>query len=571
MKTYAAIDTETINGYARLMAIYGEKGHRVVKITGIAGFRTIAESLIDYGKYYIAYNLDYDATAILKYLPEPLLHKLSYMSIEYNNYRIKYVRNKYLRITTGKKSIEIYDIMQYFGCSLNTAAQKYLNLEKYDVDAANITNENIYTDEIINYCIRDAELTYRLGLFFVSTLPVELQNVKLISNAYLSKQYFKHELKHEIPYGYNLVARKAFRGGRFEVIRKGYFQNVYYYDINSAYPDAMLKLQGVSDVVVDDKKDPSAAYTIILCDVDLPGTEYSPLLIERYGMLFCPVGRLRHVWITGIEYDDLQMQNAMIKIKRAYNYYGNGEYPYREKVLKLYEYKKQYYAYKIILNSLYGKMCQSIDKYTCKPGNGTVQEAIILDDNVYRKYEDLRGSNFIHAAYITAYTRSRLYNIIRNNYDKIIAVFTDCVISTAPIEDLALGDAIGLWKQERYDELWMIGSGVYFKRQGDKITGRIRGFRTVEKDAEVILQHILNSKSDVVELPVRCRISLVEALSYEYIDFANIIFDELKYLNLNFDKKRIWLDNFRCGKDIANKQIQSWAPIILDSNKPITL
>jgi hypothetical protein len=101
-------------------------------------------------------------------------------------------------------------------------------------------------------------------------------------------------------------------------------------------------------------------------------------------------------------------------------------------------------AYKLGMNSLYGKLAQLI---------GWDQE-----QNLPPKYH-----HQWYAGHTTSWTRARIYLAMMQQPDAIVSCETDSVASTVPL-DLKLGTYLGEWDSSEYDEMVYVQSGIYFAR-----------------------------------------------------------------------------------------------------------
>lgn len=111
------------------------------------------------------------------------------------------------------------------------------------------------------------------------------------------------------------------------------------------------------------------------------------------------------------------------------------------------------YIIKLFLNSLYGKSAQRIGRPP--------------------------WANVIWAGLITSITRAKLLLAARDlGEDNVISFQTDGLFSlTDTLDSYPDGEApLGEWEHELIDELFMIQSGVYVYRQGDKNVAKSRGF-----------------------------------------------------------------------------------------------
>jgi hypothetical protein len=109
-------------------------------------------------------------------------------------------------------------------------------------------------------------------------------------------------------------------------------------------------------------------------------------------------------------------------------------------------------ALKLILNSVYGKLAQTVGA-TDKPPTWHQLE---------------------YAGYITSHTRAKLYDAMLQKPESLIAVETDAVFTTEPL-DLPHTDALGDWEETYFDEIIYLQSGYYYGVQDGKVTCKYRG------------------------------------------------------------------------------------------------
>jgi hypothetical protein len=148
--------------------------------------------------------------------------------------------------------------------------------------------------------------------------------------------------------------------------------------------------------------------------------------------------------------------------------------------------------------------------------------------------------------------------------DNIIAVQTDSLVSSVPLEVEVNPTKLGAWSLQEWDEGWFIGSGIYFYRIGKNYFMKFRGFNMSGEKAEKVLSELLNSDKTSVSFDVLKRISIQEAKRTHNEELANIIIDAIRKININFDHKRIWLGKWDNGKEIETKNIQSLAIFLKD-------
>ena len=122
---------------------------------------------------FLTYNLKYDSGAILRHLPLPVLDRLrTDGDVIHDGIRYEYILHKMLRISRGKAHVRFWDVVQFYNMSLDRAARKYLGEGKLDPGTKAFTKEYVmkHWDDIAEYCVKDAQLTLKLGLYLIRKL-----------------------------------------------------------------------------------------------------------------------------------------------------------------------------------------------------------------------------------------------------------------------------------------------------------------------------------------------------------------------------------------------------------------
>lgn len=554
---FVGLDTETISGFCRLIGL-STKEHFIVKDES---------DLLLFMKFqnhmnFLAYNADYDAQALLKWLPKKeLTYIMNGLEVHYKGITFLYYRRKFLRFNDNW----LFDVYQFYQAgSLDNAAQKYLGKSKVKVATKIFTEKTIYQKNTIKYCITDATLCYELFMKMYKTLPKELLNTKPISTAYYSAKYFRKELTdNRVDRHTNIVGRQAYHGGLFIINTRGHFKNLYNYDIVSAYPYEICKLKGMKKfgIVRHAGYIPDAAYGFYHIRVDIKDKFIGPLIYKTKGLCLNPVGKYEGV-VTKQEYEKVLQYGP--EIICAYHIFPSNDTPFKARMEEVF-YRKcnddNRIVWKYLANSLYGKYAAKVRAYTDKTMafDEKILDTIEKDGRSYYKIEDIEKSNFVYASVITANTRLRMYDNIYKYKEKIIAVQTDSLVSSVPLDLEVNPTKLGAWKLERWQEAYMIGSGVYFYKKDNVWYGKFRGFNFSGARVEEILEKLLKSDECYVDFDVLKRISIQESKRIHNEDMANIIVDTTRRLNINFDKKRLWLGKWKNGKDLECKRIKSVA------------
>lgn len=503
---------------------------------------------------FVAYNLKYDSGALLQHLPLNSLHELrNDGSTEFNGFKYRVIPYKMLKILRGRNSVTIYDLFTFFESSLDKASREYLGQGKIDMETKTFSKGYVkkHWSKISKYCLQDAKLVKDLAHTLIKKFETfDVYPRKLFSTAYISNQYFHSHCDFPNVNRFWLFHKRllqfalwSYAGGKFEITEKG-TGNFWEYDIVSAYPFEIANLVDVSTArVIHSKRYTKAAkYGFLDCEMNIPLDCYSPVPLMKKNVNFYPCGKIRKI-ITNFEYDYLKDKGVDIKILDGYWLVVDREvYPFKYEIERLVKLKTElkhtdkkidYHIIKIFLNSLYGKFIQLIEK------NG--------------RYMAGNSFNPIYASIITAKVRIRVTEM-QARYPEIIGVHTDSVIA---LKELQLGEQgdFGDFKPEVSGEGVLLGSGVY--QIGDKI--KFRGF-----NSSVPLLDLLDSKKSEVIIPVTRPITWIETV-YRNMSKDNInkFVTIPKKLRVNFDTKRIWLDNWKCFKDVKKRNVIS-IPYLLD-------
>ena len=500
------------------------------------------------GRNYVCYNLKYDSGAFVQMLTIKQLKELqSEGETKYEKYTIKIIANKCLSIRKGKNTVHIYDMLNFYNMSLNKASKYFLgeqkiHIETYDFSVAYVAQN---WQRLSEYCIHDAVLCKLLADLLIKHFEdFGVHPRKLYSVAYVSWQYFSThcEYIHVKRYAKTFpkvldYAMQAYNGGKFEVTEKG--PGYYYeYDIVSAYPYEIANLVDIRDARVkySNNYEKSALYGFINCTMVIPVDVFSPVAMKKKNVNFYPVGKFQKV-ITKTEYDYLIKYGSKIEIHDAVWLFKKGRfYPYRHEIEKLmilkHKYKASgekmlYHIVKIFLNSFYGKMVQLIpDGENFKAGSSW---------------------NPIYGAIITANCRVRVSEF-QQNHPSVVAVHTDSIISSERL-DIELSDKLGGMAFEIEGNGVILGSGIY--QVGKK--SRFRGFNTKKP-----LFDLLPKKGKTMNIekirPITWREVAHRGMETDLINrFTSIP----RKMRLNFDSKRIWLNDFKNYSEVFKRNVES--------------
>lgn len=565
-KRVRGLDTETLNGYCRLIA-------------DNRGNYALAESADDCLDFLMArrfrsthnffFNLNYDVNSIIKYLDREQLTQLYEANKTlHNGIKIFYIPKKILRLSKGHHVNKFYDVAQFFNGSLEFNAKNYLGLNKYidPIDRATLgTSADYWRDNlpaIIRYCVNDCMLTMKLGRLLDSTISSALDSrpPSYVSKASVCKDYVRKVVKippiKDIPLNALKYAFNAYSGGRFEIIKKGFVENCHLYDINSAYP---YHIQNLLDISCGNWRytkslNESASYGFYLVEVMTHYNKITPLhfmlknRVITYPILDATMYLTKDELLAYEKYIDF-------KILGGWEFYPKREkYPFKDYVDKFWQLKSsadksdyQYSLYKIMINSLYGAFYEKIqdgDKW-------------------------LTGKLFnpIYATMITAKTRIQLFEAAMIAPNQVVGFATDSVLFKGDI-DFETNKDLGGWSLEASGDALILRGGVYqiadkLKNRGIKKVGRLETpygyFHDIfdyirQRPFETVYPIITNRPLNFAEVILHHKTHAIEDI--------NVFHDMTYNLDINRDWKREWHSNFSCGQELFEKSIDSEALLI---------
>ncbi len=546
--------------------------------------------------------------------------------------RIYYIKSKKLEIvyTTIPNRCKkprnykflFYDIAQFYGYrSLNSQAKEWLGEEKEDyadwvdrvksVQKGDMSYADLmeFLDKHVSkvglYCQRDAYLTVELAkimqkAFIEVGIPFNnpLSQASIAGSYLRSKQNYPfppEKLKTKLINKAHEMAEAAFRGGMFESLQRGlYDQPVYDYDINSAYPYEMSKLphwgNGVFKAVEEVNDDNE--YGWYLCEFDCPyipfadnfnsytlDLSYNKDMSEDFikivfrqeedgnddeiaipvpdeitkkkvsnPRILYPEGLRRQV-ITKTEYDFMKRNNFKCKAEIGVEWYqtkNTKESPFawipemynkRQEIKSVDENDMRQYSIKITLNSTYGKTAQT------RPVTGDL-------------------TNFFYASYITAGTRVRLAEIMHKYNKDVIYAATDGICLTREVPELELGSSLGTWECQEFSGGLFIGSGIrqmFFLKPNKKGETYATYARGLTNDKTYDLYSIAKNNKDSEYLySIKTRpLHIGECISHTKIldlDDLNKFTPVTKRISVNTDQKHIWSKTYKNFGDLLENK-----------------
>jgi len=572
MKKNTGLDTETYKGYVHLICDDSGRSKDIDNFNDIMVFLTHHRFRNAFNWFY---NIKFDFESIIKYLDYgDLVTLYKDKTLEYeNSYKITYLDKKFFAINNDKHNYYFFDMFGFLDTSLNKASEKFLKDKKLDIiNSARLNTDLQYWkenyDNIVKYCIKDAELTKRLANHFWNIVykNMDYYPKRPYSKGKIAEEYFLAKCYiptiNSIPTKVLEYAYNSYFGGRFELLKKGYFEQVYSYDIKSAYPYQIANLIDFSHgawIEVNYKtseKDfaDNSSYTgFYECSITCNEPFFSPFIYKIGELNIFPNGEFKQ-FMTKQEIDFIRnnFDDSEIKIIKGYEFYPDADYqyPFKTEIERLYAWKEREtdedikYCVKIFMNALYGKFIQVSGDY----------------------HRSGKIFNPLYAALITSGTRIKLLELALQSPDDTIMFSTDAVHSLIPLKTPLL-PKLGDFAKDFSGEGVYIMSDIYnlWNYSTNKTKNKLRGFSlAMEKDIDtdiIMLKDILeNMKTDEYKYTSHRPYHLGECLLHtkkRTIEDLNIFGDVEKSIKINGDKKRHWFDTFRNGKNCLQKSINS--------------
>jgi len=288
--------------------------------------------------------------------------KNSFISITYNDG---------VKSFTWKDSYRIFPISLVDLCKVFGVDGKLGNYNPMFNDISLYDNLDLLS-VFLNYSIQDSKCLYEALLsaqdIYYNEYQVDITTI--FSTSTLSLKIFRQSyLKTDIPImskSEDSFVRKSYFGGSTDVY-KGYGENLYYYDVNSLYPYAMLKPMPLN-LIRTHKKLPENElenfFGFIECLIECPDNIKLPFLPYKHlGKTIFPIGKWKGTYFS----EEIKMaikHGYKVQFFKAYEY--SKDNLFEEYIKHFYEIKKNNFGtYRFIakmhLNQLYGYFGRKIE------------------------------------------------------------------------------------------------------------------------------------------------------------------------------------------------------------------
>lgn len=446
---------------------------------------------------YVIYGGSYDFNMMLSKMPlEAIDRLLDTGQVYWSNYRIRWIERKFLNVKRGKRSVTVYDVLANFQTSFVKACSAWQVGTPTELDLVAAMKEqrgdfnNVDDAAIDAYCYLECDLLRQLcRKLFDAIIETPYRPNAVYGPGALAAAAFRHHgvkrRMNDLPPEVEELTHYAYFGGRFDCSAFGWFQDAIQYDIKSAYPDQIRYL-------------PCLAHATWRHDT--PGLD--GLYPEHFGMyhvewnvgedavwppfphrdasgnVFYPYKGAG--WYHGEEIRAaIEMYGAdRIRVIEGWAVVPGCEHKPFDFVDNLFEIRKrlpyeQGIVFKLILNSLYGKLAQQVGGKDGKPPTFQC---------------------FYWAGAITSGTRAKILRALVQSPREILGIATDGIVSLREL-DLDIGDNLGEWERKQLESYAQISNGVYdaVTIDGSRVE-RSRGFNRGTLDWEHVRSDFVKSR-----------------------------------------------------------------------------
>lgn len=511
-RQFVAIDGEAIDGKYAMMAWHD--GKRKCALWSKTGEELSTLECLDFlidtkranpGATFVCFGLNYDANMIVRDLNREQLQTLwnegeIWLSMRGARYRLRWIPRKMFQVYSKDEQVRVtvYDCFGFFQSSFVKALEAWKipdrNGEIKSMKQERARFEWSQKDEIERYCF--AECKQLVTLMDALEGAMRQAGIKLrsymgagsVASAIMQHEKVKaHRVSdRDWPDDVRRAIFRAYFGGRVEVFLQGVMTNVVNYDIVSAYPHQALALPSLVNgrwreaEPEDLARGGLNAIWRVRWDVN-ESRHVMPFPLRRKGMIYYPAngsGWYHHAEVRAA----LALMEAQTGARQL-SLTGDEECDVLEgwvfepaDDVKPFAFIRDYFAmraeakargeasekaYKLGLNSIYGKLAQGIS-YNGEPP--------------FR--------SLYWAGRITAGTRARLLDAATLHPHGVVSMSTDGIVFSGDpgIEE---SKVLGGWERTEIDELFIAQPGIYLMVKHDgSMVRKSRGFFTREIDYE---------------------------------------------------------------------------------------
>lgn len=438
-------------------------------------------------KIYVGFYFGYDIAKILEDLPLDLLQKLvniegrkvsfgkvkDYIApIVWRGFQINYKMDGNVfsvrRMRYGREYTNIYDVARIFQSSFLKAikAWEVATEEEYSIIESGKSGRGTWgmaTPEIRQYNALECVLLARMmekvrnACSKVGIYPKLWTGAGQLAQSLMDNHNMQDYIA-PVPEELIEPTSCAFFGGRFEILVQGIVDDIWEYDINSAYPAAMYDLPCIKHGSWEKRSSIEDATDITLCHLQWrPKEGYHPLwdpgpfmFREKDGSIIAPAIGSGWYWIPEVR-AAIASSVWDVRIDTVWSWVPECNHKPFAWVPDLYTYRKSLpseegIVLKLAINSLYGKTAQTIGKP--------------------------RYFSSVYSGMITSRVRAQVYEAALKMGNCVMFATDAVYIKGKGKGGLILGDKLGEWEPHHFDHYFIMLPGLHFDLGGSKAKTR---------------------------------------------------------------------------------------------------
>lgn len=416
------------------------------------------------------------------------IKKLS--TTHYGDFKISLANGKLLTLNKNETSFSIYDIVGFFNkLPLYEAVKLFLNedipllvREAFEdlplMELGHLEAIRAYSDLEVKYIARLMEnVNQRLcdsGITLTRFFGASAITTHLLSKTEAKKEFHNYKKARTKSPELTHAERQAFYGNRSEQLKIGVFDNVNYYDMNSAYANAARFLPKMLKKPEYQKEWDSSPFSMWHIEYFFPKDTYFGYLPNRNSRQSTKYDRCGkgYFWQPEVLYllhyfpECIQVNGGFVLEYEKATFTQGIEvlYALRQTLKRANDPIEK--IIKLALASIYGKFCQH-------NGRGTYY-------------------NLFYAGFITSTVRANLLNATRGNESETIAFSTDAIHTTANLENdescVTISDELDGFKMMKAAKGIYLANGIHilFDENGNILKAASQGYSKFNFDVALL-------------------------------------------------------------------------------------
>lgn len=457
----------------------------------VSGLSTVDcfEFLLDLSTSYkdaifVGFAINYDINMMLRDLDEQTAKILwDEGSVDWNSYRITWLPSKSFSVTDGQHSVLVYDVFGFFQSSFITALENFgfevpIEIKEGKFERKNFTAKQ--KEKTRKYNALECELLVKMmnklreSMIECNFLPDRWHGAGAIASVMFKRARIDQHNAMPQKWWKEIVA--AYYGGRNQMLKQGELGDVWIHDINSAYPHAMHTLPTSLGEWREIKPQKELyEYGLHFIEWDLgkyKEARITPFPFRHKGRIYWTKKGSGWYWTPEV-FEALKHYPKGISIKRTIQFYPDDDSQpfsfladlYQERLKLIKQGSEAQLPLKLGLNSVYGKVAQSIGYKGMRP--------------LYQ--------NHFWAGYLTSRTRARMYELAMTNPKAVVFFATDGMVATEKMIEGEKEKVFGGWEVKQLKNFFGLQSGVYSYDTTDNTTKyKSRGFHHRSVDYEAV-------------------------------------------------------------------------------------